>query len=88
LIDKTLEPPVRGGIDPATASLSGISLPHGVQIAVLGSAALSLAGGSFAILYLLVAARTMPSVMAGACATLLNIGYFCWFIAGLSASPP
>jgi hypothetical protein len=67
---------------------SGISLPHGVQIAALGSAALSLAGGSFAILYLIVAARTMPSVMAGACATLLNIGYFCWFTAGLSASPP
>jgi hypothetical protein len=67
---------------------SGISSPHVVQIAALGSAALSLAGGGFGILYLLFAARTIPSITAGACATLLNIGYFWWFITGLSGSPP
>jgi hypothetical protein len=67
---------------------SDLALPHIVQIAALGSAAPSLAGGCFGILYVLVVARTISSILAGACAIILNIGYFWWFVAGLYVSPP
>jgi hypothetical protein len=65
---------------------SGPALPHAVQNAAPGSAILSFIGGCFGILYLLVA-RTIPSIVAGASATIFNIGYFWWFVAGLSVSP-
>jgi Na+/proline symporter len=62
---------------------SGTPLPHVIDLAVMLSAAASMVGGCVGLLYLAIAARSMPTVMSGLLASALNFIYVHIFLKSL-----